>query len=146
MIVFPAQVLASVEHILQLLVGCIIDLSSEHLLVFCHLSLSLFLFFSLSVCLIVQRTPLTLLPFALPRSLFRISCVVAAGAWEGGERYKGTSICRYLLDVPFHISPCEDFIIQERYLHIVIYYVNLQLGGTYHRFCRIKIYSFFIFM
>ena len=102
MIVFPAQVLASVEHILQLLVGCIIDLSSEHLLIFCHLSLS---FFSLYVCLIVQRTPLTLLPFALPRSLFRISCVVAAGAWEGGERYKGTSICRYLLDVPFHISP-----------------------------------------
>ena len=44
-------------------------------------------------------------PFALPRSLFRISWVVAAGAWEGGERYKGTSICRYLLDVPFHISP-----------------------------------------
>ena len=43
MIVFPAQVLASVEHILQFLVGCIIDLSSEHLLVFCHLSL----FFSL---------------------------------------------------------------------------------------------------
>ena len=55
--------------------------------------------------------------------------MVAAGAWEGGERYKGTSICRYLLDVPFHISPCEDFIIQERYLRIVIYYVNLQLGG-----------------
>lgn len=141
MIVFPAQVLASVEHILQLLVGCIIDLSSEHLLVFCHLSLSLS--FSLYVCLIVQRTPLTLLPFALPRSLFRISCVVAAGAWEGGERYKGTSICRYLLDVPFHISPCEDFIIRERYLHIVIYFVNLQLGRTYHRFCRIKIYLFF---
>ena len=83
MIVFPAQVLASVEHILQLLVGCIIDLSSEHLLIFCHLSLSLSFF--LSVCLIVQRTPLTLLPFALPRSLFRISWVVAAGAWEGGE-------------------------------------------------------------
>ena len=40
MIIFPAQVLASVEHILQLLVGCIIDLSSEHFLVFCHLSLS----------------------------------------------------------------------------------------------------------
>ena len=99
MIIFPAQVLASVEHILQLLVGCIIDLSLEHLLVFCHLSLS---FFSLYVCLIVQRTPLTLLPFALPRFFFRISWVVAAGAWEGGERYKGTSICRYLLDVPFH--------------------------------------------
>ena len=141
MIIFPAQVLASVEHILQLLVGCIIDLSSEHFLVFCHLSL--FLSFFLSVCLIVQRTPLTLLPFALPRSLFRISWVVAAGAWEGGERYKGTSICRYLLDVPFHISLCEDFIIQERYLHIVIYFVNLQLGRTYHRFCRIKIYLFF---
>ena len=103
-------------------------------------------FFSLYVCLIVQRTPLTLLPFALPRFFFRISWVVAAGAWEGGERYKGTSICRYLLDVPFHISPCEDFIIHERYLRIVIYYVNLQLGRTYHRFCRIKIYSFFIFM
>lgn len=48
MIVFPAQVLASVEHILQLLVGCIIDLSSEHLLIFCHLSLSFFFF---SLCL-----------------------------------------------------------------------------------------------
>ena len=46
MIIFPAQVLASVEHVLQLLVGCIIDLSSEHFLVFCHLSLFLF-----SLCL-----------------------------------------------------------------------------------------------
>ena len=124
MIIFPAQVLASVEHILQLLVGCIIDLSSEHLLVFCHLSLFLF-----SLCLFdcaedsshsaSFRSSSVPLPFPLGGRRRSI--------WERGERYKGTSICRYLLDVPFHISPCEDFIIQERYLHIVIYYVNLQL-------------------
>ena len=102
MIVFPAQVLASVEHILQLLVGCIIDLSSEHLLIFCHLSLFLF-----SLCLFDCAED------SSHSASFRSSSVPLSyplggcrrSIWERGERYKGTSICRYLLDVPFHISP-----------------------------------------